>query len=54
MGNLVTARTPQEFKNIANPHHDLNLYQILYTSLTTPVLAPNDFASMPMWCSMRT
>src|SRR5882757_835336 len=30
VGNLVTARTPQEFKNIANPHHDLNLYQILY------------------------
>ena len=25
-----------------------------YTSLTTPVLAPNDFASMPIWCSMRT
>ncbi|MSU50313.1 MAG: hypothetical protein EXS37_14710 [Opitutus sp.] len=28
--NLVTARVPQEFKNIANPHHDQNLYQILY------------------------
>src|SRR3954470_76934 len=30
VANLVTARTPQEFKNIANPHHDLNLYQVLY------------------------
>lgn len=30
VGNLVTARVPQEFKNIANPHHDLNLYQVLY------------------------
>lgn len=30
VGNLVTARTPQEFKNIANPHHDLNLYQVFY------------------------
>lgn len=30
VGNLVTARVPQEFKTIANPHHDLNLYQVLY------------------------
>lgn len=28
--NLNTARVPQEFKNISNPHHDQNLYQILY------------------------
>lgn len=28
--NLVTARVPQQFKNIANVHHDLNLYQIFY------------------------
>ncbi|HEY2573477.1 MAG TPA: hypothetical protein VGH65_05380, partial [Verrucomicrobiaceae bacterium] len=36
VGNLVVARTPQEFKNIANIHHDLNLYQIFYalTKLT--------------------
>ncbi len=36
VGNLVIARTPQEFKNIANIHHDLNLYQIFYalTKLT--------------------
>src|SRR5688500_16672972 len=34
VGNLVTARVPQESKNIANPHHDLNLYQLLY-ALTT-------------------
>jgi hypothetical protein len=30
VANLVTARTPQEFKNLANPHHDLNLYQVFY------------------------
>ena len=30
VGNLVTARVPQEFKTIANIHHDLNLYQIFY------------------------
>lgn len=34
VGNLVTARVPQEFKNIANPHHDLNLYQVLYALST--------------------
>lgn len=36
VANLVTARVPQEFKNIANVHHDLNLYQVLYalTKLT--------------------
>lgn len=36
VGNLVTARVPQEFKNIANVHHDLNLYQVLHalTKLT--------------------
>jgi hypothetical protein len=34
VGNLVTARVPQEFKTIANPHHDLNLYQLFY-ALTT-------------------
>ncbi len=34
--NLVTARVPQEFKQTANPHHDQNIYQILYalTALT--------------------
>jgi hypothetical protein len=32
--NLNTARVPQEFKNIANPHHDENLYQILYALST--------------------
>ncbi|MBE7495069.1 MAG: hypothetical protein HS117_09000 [Verrucomicrobiaceae bacterium] len=30
VGNLVTARVPQEFKTIANIHHDLNLYQLFY------------------------
>lgn len=30
VGNLVTARVPQEFKTVANIHHDLNLYQIFY------------------------
>ncbi len=30
VGNLVTARVPQEFKNTANIHHDLNLYQVLH------------------------
>jgi hypothetical protein len=30
VGNLYTARVPQEFKNIANIHHDLNLYQVFY------------------------
>jgi hypothetical protein len=30
VGNLVNARVPQEFKSIAKPHHDLNLYQIFY------------------------
>ena len=30
IGNLVTARVPQEFKSIANIHHDLNLYQMFY------------------------
>src|SRR5688500_7115429 len=34
VGNLVTARVPQDFKNIANPHHDLNLYQVLYALST--------------------
>lgn len=36
VSNLVTARVPQEFKSIANIHHDLNLYQIFYalTKLT--------------------
>lgn len=28
--NLMTARVPQEFKYTANPHHDQNIYQILY------------------------
>ena len=34
--SLQTARVPQEYKNIANPHHDQNIYQILYalTKLT--------------------
>ncbi len=30
VSNLYTARVPQEFKNIANIHHDLNLYQVFY------------------------
>ncbi len=30
IGNLVTARVPQEFRTIANIHHDLNLYQVFY------------------------
>lgn len=30
VSNLYTARVPQEFKSIANIHHDLNLYQIFY------------------------
>ena len=36
IGNLVTARVPQEFKSIANIHHDMNLYQMFYalTSIT--------------------
>lgn len=36
VSNLYTARVPQEFKSIANIHHDLNLYQIFYalTKLT--------------------
>lgn len=28
--NLNTARVPQEFKHTANPHHDQNIYQVLY------------------------
>ncbi len=27
---------------------------LCYTSLTTPVLAPNALDSMPIWCSRRT
>lgn len=34
VGNLVTARVPQEFKTTANPHHDLNLYQVFYALST--------------------
>ncbi len=36
VNNLITARVPLEFKNIANIHHDLNLYQVFYalTKLT--------------------
>ncbi|MCF7838716.1 MAG: LamG domain-containing protein [Candidatus Marinimicrobia bacterium] len=30
VGALITARVPQEFAQIANPHHDLNFYQVLY------------------------
>lgn len=32
--SLVTARVPAEFRNIANPQHDENIYQVLY-ALTT-------------------
>lgn len=30
VANLTTARVPQEFKFTANPHHDQNIYQVLY------------------------
>jgi len=30
VGALITARVPQQFSAIANPQHDMNLYQVLY------------------------
>ncbi len=41
--NLNTARVPQEFKTTANPHHDQNIYQILYA--LTPLTGEPRYAA---------